>query len=114
MVDQTTQTQDPPAQQEKDAQKQLSNSATSTPSTSSNSTSTPPDDYLEAVDAFVTKHKARPLPAELWDTPSWADAGDEYRQRLINHFICDNLENPDFLKLCEDMGTAWRKIGLGF
>ncbi|KAF8858048.1 hypothetical protein BDZ45DRAFT_623027 [Acephala macrosclerotiorum] len=114
MVDQTTQTQDLPAQQGKDTQKQASNPAVSTPSISSSSTSSPPDDYLEAVDAFVAKHKARPPPTELWETPSWADADDEYRARLINHFICNNLENSDFLKLCEDMGTAWRKIGLGF
>ncbi|CZR52372.1 uncharacterized protein PAC_02249 [Phialocephala subalpina] len=114
MVDQTTQTQDPPAQQENKAQNRISHSSASTPNTSSNSVSSPPDDYLEDVDAFIVKHKARPPPKEIWDTPGWADADDEYRERLINHFICENLENPDFLKLCEDMGTSWRRIGLGF
>jgi hypothetical protein len=32
---------------------------------------------------------------------------------IVNDFICANLENTDFLRLCEDTEKAWRRIGLG-
>jgi hypothetical protein len=37
----------------------------------------------------------------------------EQRHLLLNNFICENLENKDFLQLCEDTANAWRRIGLG-
>jgi hypothetical protein len=73
----------------------------------------PPESYLDAIDNFVTKHKVRPAPKELWEQPGWAEADEEQRQMLLNDFICDNLENKDFLQLCEDAAVAWRRIGLG-
>ena len=72
----------------------------------------PPESYLDAIDAFVTEHKARPAPKELWEQPGWAEADEEERQMLLNDFICENLENKDFLQLCEDTAVAWRRIGL--
>lgn len=76
--------------------------------------STPnPESYLDALEAFVTKHKARPAPKEYWERPGYAEADDEHRQMMLNDFICENLENAEFLKLCEDAGNAWRRIGLG-
>jgi hypothetical protein len=73
----------------------------------------PPESYLDAVDAFVTKHKARPPLQELWERPGYAEADVEQRHLLLNNFICENLENKDFLQLCEDTANAWRRIGLG-
>jgi len=29
---------------------------------------------------------------------------------LISDFICDNLENEDFLRLCEDTDNVWTRI----
>lgn len=73
----------------------------------------PPESYLNTIDNFVTKHKARPAPKELWQTPEYAEADEERRMLLINDFICDNLDNDDFLQLCQDTEKAWRRIGLG-
>lgn len=78
-----------------------------------NSSSTPPQEYLNAIDTFVTKHKARPAPKELWQNPGWAQADEEQRQTLLNNFICENLQNKDFVKLCGDTAVAWKRIGFG-
>jgi hypothetical protein len=72
-----------------------------------------PESYLDTVDKFVANHKARPAPKELWQAPGYAEAGEEQRLLLLNDFICDNLENADFLQLCQDTEKAWRRIGLG-
>ena len=73
----------------------------------------PPASFLNQLDAFVSKHKARPAPKELWQAPGYSTANDEQRLAMLNNFICDNLENEEFVKLCEDTENAWRRIGLG-
>lgn len=72
----------------------------------------PPDSLMTEIEAFVSKHKHRPAPQELWQRPGYAEASPEERQAIINDFICENLDNEDFLKLCEDTGNVWRRIGL--
>ncbi|KAH8684770.1 hypothetical protein BGZ60DRAFT_398281 [Tricladium varicosporioides] len=73
----------------------------------------PPEDYLSSLDSFVSKYKARPKPEEIWQAPEYATADEAKRRVLLNDFICDNLENADFLQLCQDTEKAWRRIGLG-
>ncbi|PBP20944.1 hypothetical protein BUE80_DR008250 [Diplocarpon rosae] len=73
----------------------------------------PPDTYLNDLDTFIAKHKERPALKEIWQTPGYAEADAEHRQMIVDDFICQNLESADFLQLCVDMETAWRKIGLG-
>ncbi|TAQ87072.1 hypothetical protein B7494_g4597 [Chlorociboria aeruginascens] len=72
-----------------------------------------PEEYLGHVDAFVTKHKSRPAPKEISETPGYTAADEETRLAIVNDFICENLENEDFLTLCDDMGRSWQRIGLG-
>ncbi|KAK2627144.1 hypothetical protein QTJ16_003110 [Diplocarpon rosae] len=74
----------------------------------------PPDTYLNDLDTFIAKHKERSAPKEIWQTPGYAEADAEHRQMIVDNFICENLESADFLQLCVDVETAWRKIGLGF
>ena len=78
------------------------------------SASVPPSEsYLDAIDTFVSKHRSRPRPKEIWEQPGWAEADQDERQRILNNFICENLENKDFIQLCEDTMVSWRRIGLG-
>jgi hypothetical protein len=72
----------------------------------------PPDTYLDVLDAFVAKHRDRPALKELWETPGYADADQEHRDKILNDFVCENLENPDFIQLCQDTEISWRRIGL--
>jgi hypothetical protein len=73
----------------------------------------PPENFLDDIDAFVTKHKARSAAKELWEAPGYDEMDDERRYTLLNDFICKNLENAEFLQLCQDTEKAWRRIGLG-
>jgi hypothetical protein len=73
----------------------------------------PPENYLNDLDVFITKHNPQPKPKELWKTPRYTGADEAHRQMMLNDFICENLENPDFLQLCQDAEFAWRRIGLG-
>ena len=77
------------------------------------SPASPPDSYLNELDAFITKHNPQPKYKELWQTPGYAEADEERRHAMLNDFICENLENPDFLQLCQDAEFSWRRIGLG-
>lgn len=103
MVDQSTQTE------------LHSDMIVQTPANTSSTRSliSPPEDYLEAVDNFVTNHKARPPPTEIYNTPEYQDASPEEREILVNNFICENLQNPNFIQLCKDASNSWRRIGLG-
>lgn len=76
-------------------------------------TENPPVTYLEAIDDFVLKHKSGPAPVELWQRPSWSDGTDEERQNLLNDFLVECLDDPNFLQLCEDVDNSWRRIGIG-
>ena len=43
----------------------------------------------------------------------YAAQSQEDRVAAINEFFVSNLENPSFVKLCEDVGNCWRRVGLG-
>lgn len=77
------------------------------------SAASPPENDLNEIDAFIAKHNPRPKPRELWQSPQYVDADEAHRQKMLNDFICENLENPDFLQLCQDAEISWRRIGLG-
>jgi hypothetical protein len=72
----------------------------------------PPETFMKEIETFVSRHKHRPPPVEIWQRPGYIEASPEERQAIINDFICENLENEDFIKLCEDTGEVWRRIGL--
>lgn len=124
MVDQSTQTEKlslsypdhPTALQPLGKEEATAPIATHQPATPASAPAAPaatPESYLDAIDTFVTEHKNRRPPQELWERPGWAETDVEQRQLLLNDFICENLENNDFLKLCEEMAASWRRIGLG-
>lgn len=72
------------------------------------------DSYHSLVETFAKRHGStqRPASQEIWDTPRYADMGEEERGKLVNIYICDQLDNPDFLELCKDMDNAWRRLAL--
>lgn len=72
-----------------------------------------PENYMNELEAFITKHNPQPKPKEIWQTPGYAEADEACRHAMLNNFICENLDNPDFLQLCQDTEFAWRRIGLG-
>ena len=73
----------------------------------------PPEHYLNAIDKYITKCKDRPAPSEPWQSPGYEEASETERDVMINDYICENLNDPGFLQLCEDTERAWRRIGLG-
>lgn len=107
MVDQGTQTQMQSGRDHITALEPGSNNVPQAPP------APPPQNYLDMLDTFITTHKSRPPPQELWERPGYTEADDEQRQAMLTDFICENLENADFLKLCEDTEKSWRRIGLG-
>lgn len=114
MVDQSTQTQtnslDTPT-----AVSRTNVSANVPPPVTPNAGPTPsvPPTYLNMIDTFLTNHQGRPAPKEVFQTPEYEQASVEERHYMVNDFICENLENSDFLALCEDVGMSWRRLGLG-
>jgi hypothetical protein len=72
----------------------------------------PLDTFMSDTESFVSRHKHRPPPQEIWQRPGYSEASTDERQAIINDFVCENLDNEDFIKLCEDTGEVWRRIGL--
>ncbi|KAG9241256.1 hypothetical protein BJ878DRAFT_398982, partial [Calycina marina] len=74
----------------------------------------PPQDFNDTLEGYISKH-ACPAPRErqmeLWETPGYADMDDEERNALFHDFVCENLDNKDFLQLLGDMHVAWQKAG---
>lgn len=77
----------------------------------------PPEHYLDTLDIVLAKYQSRPVPKEpkreLWEAPGYAEMDDDERHILLNDFICENLDDPDFLQLLKDTDKAWRKVGFG-
>lgn len=108
MVDQGTQTQTLSGRDHTVMQR-------STPTIDENATtsSLPPTDQIHTLDKFVNEYKDRLRPTELWEAPGYTEASEEQRDILLADFVCDNLDNPEFLQLCQDAERAWCRIGLG-
>ncbi len=111
MVDKATQTQTGSGRDHTAPPKLISGIGLS-PSSTTNHSIQPPKGFMNQIEDFVSRHKHRPQPEELWQRPGYSEASPEERQAIINDFICENLDNEEFLKLCEDTGNAWRRIGL--
>ncbi|KAH8816123.1 hypothetical protein F5884DRAFT_209759 [Xylogone sp. PMI_703] len=69
--------------------------------------------YLQRLFTIVNKQDTTLSPKEIWEIPRYTDGDDEVREMILNDFICANLEDKDFQKLCEDIEHAWRRVGLG-
>jgi hypothetical protein len=113
MVDQSTQTQTLSGRQHTIALASTSNNVNSAPTATEESPAPPPQSYLDLVDTFIKRHQSGPAPKELWERPGYEEADEEQRQMMLNEFICENLENSEFLQLCADTEKAWRRIGFG-
>jgi len=116
MIDQSTQTS-PSIENDGKPADMVSKIIEAIPGLEHNASSSalPPDDYMDIVDQFVVKHKERAGPSkplEIWRTPGYDDMDEEQRMDMINDYLCKNLENPQFIKLCEDVEHSWRRIGL--
>lgn len=53
-------------------------------------------------------HDPREVSLEEYATQSLQD-----RQAALDEFMVENLENPAFTKLCEDVENCWRRMALG-
>ncbi|RDW75263.1 hypothetical protein BP6252_06405 [Coleophoma cylindrospora] len=72
----------------------------------------PLPELLDGIDNFITRYKTRPVPKDVSIMPRYSELDEDLRHEILNDFICENLENEDFLALCEDTEQAWRKLGL--
>jgi hypothetical protein len=69
-----------------------------------------PEDFINQIAAVVASHQSHLKQQELWERHDYDDP--EKRQAIINDFICENLDNDEFLQLVEEVGDVWRRIGL--
>lgn len=60
-----------------------------------------------------TSSQGKSVSKGLWHTTRYDEADDETRYSLIQDFICENLENQNFLQLCKDIEFSWQRICLG-
>jgi len=113
MVDAATQTQRLSGVDQMAVQRSPSSSTTPNLNADNPAPESAPESYMNELEAFITKHNPQPKPKEVWQTPGYAEADEACRHAMLNNFICENLDNADFLQLCQDTEFAWRRIGLG-
>jgi hypothetical protein len=80
----------------------------STADASTNTTA--PSSFQDDLELFLKKHGDT---SQIELPPSYNEASDDVRNRMINEFICQNLENDNFLRLVRDMEVSWRRLGFG-
>ena len=62
---------------------------------------------------FLASHPSAPGPGDAASLAAYAAHGDEERAVALDRFVCENLRDEGFLKLCEDVDACWRRVGLG-
>lgn len=76
-----------------------------------------PADFMARLDGWVRQYQHLPAPRPLESTSenltSYAAQSKEERMMIIDEMICKSLEDENFVKLVEDVGESWRRIGLG-
>ncbi|KAL2044738.1 hypothetical protein N7G274_002513 [Stereocaulon virgatum] len=78
-----------------------------------------PAELLDSVDGWIRKFNNLPAIPNQSQTAKelraeYAKQSDEARAEAIDNFICECLEDENFVKLAEDVEGAWKRIGLGF
>ncbi|GAM84311.1 hypothetical protein ANO11243_023050 [Dothideomycetidae sp. 11243] len=67
---------------------------------------------LQQHSGFLADPATAPRPDDAQRLERYAAQGDEQCAAALDHFIVSNLQNDDFLKLCEDTEGCWRRTGL--
>lgn len=72
-----------------------------------------PADLLAMINSFppTHEHSQRQPPLELQERPGWASGNDDTRFKILNEWIEDKLEDPNFLQLVSDMSRVWKRHG---
>lgn len=61
----------------------------------------------------ISRYPTQPPPNANYTLAAYAAQSDEDRLAAVDTFLCQNLMDDDFLKLCEDVERSWRRVGLG-
>jgi hypothetical protein len=67
-------------------------------------------------DAIAQSCGALPAAYQMQETSSleeYAAQDGKTRQAALEQFMMDNLQDPSFTTLCEDMEGCWQRIALG-
>lgn len=73
----------------------------------------PSSEHPTPIEAGISKPATGPPLTANNSLAAYAAQSDEHRLAAVDTFLCQNLMDDDFLKLCEDVERSWRRIGLG-
>ncbi|KAL3421785.1 hypothetical protein PVAG01_05941 [Phlyctema vagabunda] len=68
--------------------------------------------HLNDIYSAFVKYKSRPAPAEIHDAPGYSEMSIDAREKLLQNWFHENLQDEEFLSLLEDMENSWLRIGL--
>jgi hypothetical protein len=71
------------------------------------------DSNFDGVSNFVSRNLQKLPPQEIWDRPGWESGTPEERQKIVDDFMLDLLEDEHFAQLCEHVSNSWARICLG-
>ncbi|KAL8671155.1 MAG: hypothetical protein Q9168_004332 [Polycauliona sp. 1 TL-2023] len=84
-----------------------------------------PEEYMTRLDIWIRKYQDLPIPTPSSKSavPTSNDGNDlavfaaqpeAERLSAIDEMICQCIDDPNFVVLCEDVEKSWKRIGLGF
>ena len=77
-----------------------------------------PDEIIASMDTWIRRYHDLPMPvpppAPESSLKDYLSRSDEERLKYIDGKILEYLQDENFPKLCEDMESSWRRLGLGF
>lgn len=77
------------------------------------------DEYFARIDAFVQKYHNRPAAQAFFenaraDLAAFATLPEAERLAAIDAEIVDCIGDDNFLQLCKDVESSWKRVALGF
>lgn len=76
-----------------------------------------PAEIMARLDSWVREYQHLPAPRPMEPTSenltTYAAQSKEERMTIIDDMICECMGDENFVKLVEDVGQSWRRIGMG-
>ena len=72
----------------------------------------PIEGFMDENDRFIPKYGGNLRSAELWEVSAWDNATSEERHSITETWICEQIEDPEFIEMCKHVDSVWKKLGL--
>lgn len=70
------------------------------------------DNIGQQMEDFVEKFAQPRRPLEIFQLPRWDTATQNERDDMVENWMIEQLQNPQFIELCSTIQRNWQRIGI--